>query len=131
MSAVEELAALFKSGTGIDHYQAIYLTAKSILELAEEEAGTDGFAHTVAGWAENAQDRCEKLEEKVRALENHLEKMDSVQTDILMTIHPPAPELDALVAKYLDLIRKDGGFIYGTDHIAKHLCAFAAELGVK
>lgn len=63
-----------------------------------------------------------ELSERVKALENHLGKMDSVQTDILMTIQPPAPDLEAIIDKYI---------LWVNTNPRDALRAFAATLGFK
>lgn len=65
--------------------------------------------------------------ERVEALENHLAKIDSVQTDILMMVNPAKPDLETKIAKAANDIWTSS---HNVRDVEAHLRAFAKELGV-
>lgn len=150
MSAVDDIINLdaVQIPSCGDLYKFNVTLQRSIKELAEDQANTDELAHAVAGWAEQAQDRCGKLEERVKALEDEhnnilraLTAERALMIDYTKAFHidsplpeedtSPAPDLDALISRY------DKKFeMWAKGHLPEKyaeglLRAFAAELGVK
>lgn len=122
MSATEALRDNKRIGL-IDNESPLFQQAvDAILELAEEEAVTNGFAHAVAEWAENAQDRCEKLEERVKALEDLAKRHIRLHIKEELSEPTPAPDLERIIDKYI---------LWVNTNPRDALRAFAGELGVE